>query len=166
MNIGTRLVLALLCFGAFASESDASPVTQVYYDSVGFLQGQQAFSDSFDISGPGTLTVTLTNLVWPEQLADLDLVMSTDGGMLGPEMGAGSQTFNVKGGRYYANWFGNAQGPLNVGVYGLEIEFCPSGTVPVPLPTSISLFLSGLLLLVSRRYPRLSTGFTRRTAAK
>jgi len=122
----------------------------VMYDGTGFLQGQQSFSESFAVYGPGTLTVTLTNVDWPQSLASLNLVMSTPGGLLGAEMGPGTETFKVAGaGQIYSQWFGTAQGPMDVGVYSLKVEFAP-----VPLPASIGLLLSGLAVLVWRRHLR------------
>jgi hypothetical protein len=110
--------------------------------------------ESFDISGPGTLTVELSNEAWPAQLGSLNAVVSTAGGLLGPEMTAGTESFQLTGGEVFAQWFGTAQGPLDVGVYGLKIEFQPSGVLPVPLPTSIALLASGLVLLIWQRRHR------------
>jgi hypothetical protein len=59
----------------------------------------------------------------------------------------------VTSGNVVAQWFGTAQGSLNAGVYALEIQFQPSSN-PVPLPTSIALFLSGVGLLVWQRRSR------------
>ena len=165
MKISRIWALGIVVIGCWAGRGEAAQVPQVLYDSAGFLQGQQAFSQSFDISGPGTLTVTLTNLTWPEQLAGLDLVMATSEGLLGPEMGAGSETFKVTGGRYFADWFGEAQGPLGLGVYCLEIKYYPQGFVPVPLPPSMVLFLSGLLLFAWQGRTKVAANLIGRRAA-
>jgi hypothetical protein len=120
----------------------------VLYDGTGFLEGTQSFVQSFNLPSAGTLTVTLSNVAWPEQLANLNILLSSADGMLGPLMSSGTETFNIAaGGNVYAQWFGTAQGPLNAGVFALKIDFAPSATV-VPLPASISLFLSGLALLL------------------
>jgi hypothetical protein len=98
--------------------------------------------------------VSLTNVDWPQQLASLNLVLSSgSGSLLGPEMGAGSDTFHVGSGLVYAQWFGTAQGPLDTGVYSLNVEFLPNA-LPVPLPASIALLLSGLALLAWQRRDR------------
>jgi hypothetical protein len=122
----------------------------VLYDGSGFVQGTQSFTQTFNLTAPGTLTVTLSNVAWPQQLANLNFLLSTANGMMGPEMSAGTFSFNItKGGNIFAQWFGTAQGPLNAGVFSLKIDFHPLGGVaPVPLPPSALLLLSGLALMV------------------
>jgi hypothetical protein len=124
--------------------------SEVLLDSAGFLQGQQSFEDSFTLSGPGTLTLTLSNIAWPEPLANLDMLVSTPQGLLGPEVGPETESLKItQASQIYVQWFGTAQGPLNVGVYGLKINWAPTA---VPLPSSVLLLLSGLVMLVwSRR---------------
>jgi hypothetical protein len=152
MSIGA---LALAICGSMGSmRANAS---EILYDGVGFMQGTQSFTDSFNLSSPGTLTVTLANVAWPTQLASLDLLVSSPSGALGPELDAtnstATATYNVTSGNVVAQWFGTAQGSLNAGVYAMEIQFQPSSN-PVPLPTSIALFLSGIGLLVWQRRTR------------
>jgi hypothetical protein len=147
LSAGIALVATIAGIGS----ADAA---QVLYDGSGFVQGQQSFVQTFNISGPGTLTVTLSNVAWPEQLASLNMVLGTTSGLMGPEMGAGTETFDVTSGRVFAQWFGVAQGPLNVGVYSMNIMFQPSGVTPVPLPASFALLASGLALLGWQRRHR------------
>jgi hypothetical protein len=143
--------VALVALMAGIESADAA---QIIYAGSGFMVGQQSFEQSFNVSGPGTLTVTLTNVPWPEQLANLNLVVGTANGLLGPEMGAGTETFDVTGGRVFVQWFGTAQGPLDAGVYSMDIVFNPSGIMPVPLPASVALLASGLILLGWQRRQR------------
>jgi len=152
MNIRHLLSITACLLGlALVAPADAS---EVLYDGTGFLTGQQSFVQAFNITGPGTLTVSLSNVAWPEQLANLDMVVSSTGGsLLGPEMGAGTESFHVTGGEIYAQWFGSAQGPLDIGVYSLKVQFQP-GITAVPLPASIAVLLSGLGLLVWQRRDR------------
>ncbi len=143
-----RWIMACLLGWLAAGTASAS---EVLYAGTGFLSGQQSFTDSFQMSGPGTLTVSLTNVAWPEQLASLNMVVGTTSGLLGPEMGAGTQTFDIKSaGMVYADWFGTAQGPLDTGVYSMNIQFVPASSA-VPLPYSIALLASGLVLLLWQR---------------
>lgn len=144
-GVVTQIVWVL---GVLIASVQLVRASEVLYDNSGFVEGQQSFEQSFAIGGPGVLTVTLTNMSWPETLASLNLVVSTTQGLLGPEMGAGTATFKLEGGSVFAQWFGAAQGPLDVGVYGVKIDFAPTS---VPLPTSIALLLSGLMLLAWQR---------------
>lgn len=149
MNIRHFLGLMVCLLGA--SGARTAGASEVLYDSSGFLSGRQSFVQSFNITGPGTLTVTLGNVDWPQQLASLNMVLSSgSGSLLGPEMGAGTDSFHVNGGLVYAQWFGTAQGPLDTGLYSLNVRFLPNA-LPVPLPASIALLLSGLGLLAWQR---------------
>jgi hypothetical protein len=130
--------------------------SEVIYDSSGFIRGQQSGLESFSLSGPGTLTVTLANVNWPQQLASLNLVVSSASGLLGPEMGAGTESYQVtEGGEIFAQWFGTAQGPLDTGTYTVDIAFQPNASL-VPLPTSIALLASGLAVIGWHRRRRRS----------
>jgi hypothetical protein len=140
--------LAVLFSSTLASQARAG---EVLYDASGFLQGTESFVESFNLPSAGTLTVTLSNVDWLAPLASLNLLVSSPNGKLGPEMGAGTSTFAVQSGEVSAQWFGTAQGPLNTGVYAVRIEFQPAAGIPVPLPTSLVLLLSGLVLLSWQR---------------
>ncbi len=155
MNFRAMLRVITFAAGLAAASIHTACASQVLYDGSGFLRGQQSFQDEFSVSGPGLLTITLSNIAWPASLASLDLVVGTPRGLLGPEMGPGTESFNVSGGNVFAQWFGTAQGALDCGLYGLKIEFTPTSTVP--LPTSIALLLSGLLLLGWQRRQRAGT---------
>jgi hypothetical protein len=152
MNI--RHLFSVIACLAFAAASQTADASEVLYDGSGFLTGQQSFVQAFDITGPGILTVSLTNVDWPQQLASLNMVVSSGGGgLLGPEMGAGTDSFHVDSGLVYAQWFGTAQGPMDTGVFSLKIMFQP-GITPVPLPISIVLLLSGIAFLFWQRRDR------------
>ena len=155
MRLHLFFSVCLVFIAALAGMRPAA-AAEVLYDGAGFVQGQQSFVQSFNITGPGTLTITMSNIAWPAPLASLNVVLGTAGGLMGPEMGVGSETFNVNSGVIFAQWFGTAQGPLDIGVYSMKIVFQPNGTV-VPLPAPILLLASGLLLLAlwqRRRNPR------------
>jgi hypothetical protein len=153
MNIRQMVMMGMFGAGALAAESAGA--AEVLYEGSGLIRGQQAGMESFNVPGAGTLTVQLSNVAWPVPLGSLNGVISSASGLLGPEFGAGTSTFQVAGpGEFFAQWFGTAQGPLDVGVYALNIEFQPSGVMPVPLPTSIGLLVSGLALLGWQRRRR------------
>lgn len=161
MKICRSFVVAISAMVCCSLGSLHAQAAEVLYSGVGFLQGAQSFTDSFSVSAPGTLTVTLDDVAWPQPLSSLNLLVSSPNGALGPEMGPGTSSFNLAtAGNYSAQWFGSAApGGLNAGVYTLEIQFSPNaGGSPVPLPTSISLLLSGLAVLIWQRRTKTGTG--------
>jgi len=145
MNLRLIPSLAVLLCGAVLLSPSARAGT-VLYDSAGFIQGQQSFVQSFDITTPGTITITLSNIPWLDTISDLTCFLSTSSGALGTAIGVGTETISVGPGMIYAHWFGDAAGSYGVGVYGLNIDFQPTAT-PVPLPRSLIFLLSGLGLL-------------------
>jgi hypothetical protein len=141
-NLGALLIGCAVTFMAVAHPAVAD---EVVYNGVGFVTGQQSFEESFTASGPGTLTVTLTNFDWPTSLASLNLTVSTPQGLLGPEMSPGTAMFNVAAGTtIYTQWFATAQGALDAGVYGVKLDFAQT---TVPLSASVIFLVSGLILL-------------------
>lgn len=145
----------ILGLGICALPMTRANADTVLYDGSGFLTGTQSFSQSFNLTAPGTLTVTLSNVAWPQQLSSLNFLLSSANGMMGPEMSAGTYSFAVlAGGNVFAQWFGTAQGPLNAGVFSLKIDFQQQGATAVPLPASVVLLLSGLALLLWQRRQR------------
>ena len=152
----SKFFLATIGTLAFCCAGSSPAAAEVLYSGAGFLRGNQSFSDSFYVSSPGTLTVTLTNIPWPQQLASLKLLVDSTGGLLKSGDASSSpfsSSFSIGAGDVFAQWFGTAQGGFDIGVYSLKISFQPlqGGGNPVPLPTSIALFLSGLGLLLWHR---------------
>jgi len=153
-----KLSKALGLTALLAGSMQAAEASQVLYDGVGFFQGSQSFEDTFSVSGPGTLSLTLTDFGWPMPLANLEMTVGTVQGLLGPEVGAGVVSYQIGGpSTISAQWFGTAVGPLDTGLVGLEVQWSPSsgsGATTVPLPTSVGLLLSGLTLLAWRKTTR------------
>jgi hypothetical protein len=136
--------------------SGAAHAETMLYDGISLFSGQQSFTDSFTVSTPGTLSITLSNIPWLDTVSDLTGFVSTSSGMIGNAVGAGTESLSVGPGTYYAHWFGDAQGVYNLGVVGMQIAFQPSGMSAVPLPTTLILLLSGLGVLLgwqARRAP-------------
>ena len=141
------LITSVLMLAAWAMPSGAARADTVLYDGISLFQGQQAFTDSFTLSTSGTLTFTLSDIPWLDQVTDLAGFLSTTSGVVGTSIGAGSESLSVGPGTYSAHWFGDAQGTYNLGVVGMLIAFQPSNVTPVSLPTSLVLMLSGLGVL-------------------
>jgi len=147
MKFQKYLAISTLLLAAWAIPTAVVRADTVLYDGISLFQGQQSFVDSFTLSTPGTLTVTLSNIPWLDQVTDLTGFWSTTSGPVGTTIGAGTESVNVGAGTYYAHWFGDAQGTYNLGAVGMQIAFQPSNVTAVSLPTSLVLMLSGLGVL-------------------
>jgi hypothetical protein len=142
------LLAAVGALGGLSGPALASSVNEVDNSYVVGTNGGLAVN-SFTVSGAGTVTVTLTDLHWPEHLAGMDLELK-DGAnnLLGAMSLGGTETFSVaSAGTLFALSFAQASsaaagGPLAYGAYGLRVDFAPAGTVP--LPSSWQLLLGAL----------------------
>lgn len=138
---------AVLAIAAMLAPPGSARAETVLYGSAGFIQGQQSFTESFNITTPGTLTVTLSSVPWLDAISDLNVFLTSATGIIAPAMAPGSETIQVQPGTVYAHWFGDADGVYKVGAYSLAIDFQPS-TIPVSLPNGLILMLSGLGLFL------------------
>jgi len=109
------------------------------------VAGTQTSVASFTVTGPGSLSVNLSNIAWPQSLDSLSFMLSSSDEVVGAWSGSSSdsQSFDVGPGTYYAHVTGTAAGALNLGLYSINITFQPAGTVA--LPASGILLISGLL---------------------
>ena len=156
MKLRRWLSASVLLVAAWVIPAQAARADSLIYDGLSLFSGQQSFTESFNLTAPGTLTFTLSNIPWLDTVSNLSGFLSTTSGQIGSTINAGSETVNVGAGTYYAHWFGDAQGTYNLGVVGLKIEFQPSTVTPVALPTSLLLMLSGLGLLFGWQHRRTS----------
>ncbi|MGB6309006.1 MAG: PEP-CTERM sorting domain-containing protein [Steroidobacteraceae bacterium] len=148
MNVKKSFAVSLLLLSVWAVPFTAAHASSVLYDSASFIQGQQAGMQSFDITTPGTLTVTLSDIPWLDVVSDLTSFLTTANGVVGTSTGSGSESFSVGPGEIFAHWFGEASGTYDLGVIGIKIVFQAAGSAtPVPLPASLLLLLSGLGVL-------------------
>jgi hypothetical protein len=147
--------LAALVLGGGVAQADT-----LLYDGISVISGSQSSVQSFNVTTPGLLTMTISNIPWLDVVSNLSGFLSTASGEIGTTIGAGTESVNVGAGTYYAHWFGDAQGAYDLGVVGLKVTFQP-GAVPVSLPTSFVLMLSCLGILFgwqSRRAPTSARG--------
>jgi len=158
MNLRRVLPASALLFAAWAMPAGAAYADSVMYDGISLISGQQSFTESFNVAGPGTLTFALSNIPWLDTVSNLSGYLSTASGEIGSTLSSGSESVAVGPGTYYAHWFGDASGTYNLGVVGLKIDFQPGSATPVALPASLILMLSGLGVLFgwqSRKTPAL-----------
>lgn len=146
-----RRVAAAIALTALLG-STAARADQIFSDSH-LIQGTSVISSvgyTFNVSGPGVLTVDLDDLTWPRQLTGLTFTATTSSKVIGQLNGAGQESFDLTaGGTIYAYVTGEATNPATgpnygVGLYTLAVGFMPA---PVPLPASIALLLAALLAL-------------------
>jgi hypothetical protein len=155
MHIRELAITALVGIAAWALPLCPAAADTVLYDSSGFIQGQQSFVQSFDLTSAGTITVSLSDIPWLDTISNLSFFLTTATGTVGSPMGAGTESLDVGPGVVYAHWFGDADGSFGVGAYGIKLTFQPGGgATPVPLPGTLALLLSGLLALVGLQVRR------------
>jgi hypothetical protein len=143
MNTKYLLPTTLLTLGGWLMPLTPASADTVLDNSVGFIQGTQVFTQSFDITTPGVLQVTLTAIPWLDTLQDLNCFLtSAAGGLLGSGTNGNFESEKVEPGTIYVNWFGEAEGAFGIGVYGITVDFQPAVTVPTP--AALPLLLSGL----------------------
>jgi hypothetical protein len=147
-NLAFRSFVAPLAAVAFAAllPLRAAIADTVLIDNSGFIQGQQSFVQSLDITSAGTLTVSLSNIPWLDTISDLNFFLTTSSGAVAGSMGIGTTSVEIQPGTLYAHWYGDADGKYGAGIYGLDVTFQPQGST-VPLPPAAWLMVSGLLAI-------------------
>jgi hypothetical protein len=162
MKAKSFVAVALLALSACVLPFAAARADVVMYDQADFVSGAEAFGQTLNITTPGTITVTLTAVPWLDTVTDMNAFLTTSSGVvnaIGQNSGStfsGSESYNVGAGTYYAHWFGDAQGPGNLGVLSANITFT-TGASAVALPASWLLLLSGVVFLARvKRKPLLT----------
>jgi hypothetical protein len=145
-------LLALFClFVAAQARADTILVAQT-----SLISGTVSTVDSFNVTAPGTVTVELSNIPWPQALSSLSFTATSASQVLSswmmptsstPGGGETVQSFQVTPGTYFAHITGSAAGSLDLGLYSVTMSFAPAGTVP--LPDSGWLLAGALLALLA-----------------
>jgi hypothetical protein len=134
----------LLC-ALVASVAQASTVLIA---NTTLVSGSETAILSFEAPGPGTVSVQLTNLDWPQALSSLSFMASTANQVLSSWSDASSRSFQVAGsGTYFADVMAVAGGSLDLGAYSLSLTFTPAAA-PVPLPSSGALLLGAVAAII------------------
>jgi len=139
---------------AFAVSATTQASTVLVSDTT-LVTGSESQVFSFNAPGPGTVSVQLTNLDWPQALSSLSFVATTANNVLSSWSNSASApgpqdlTFQIRGpGTYFADVMATAGGPLDLGLYSLSLSFTPAGSAVVPVPSSGGLLLVGSAALI------------------
>jgi hypothetical protein len=147
----TILVACLLPIGSAL----ACPVLN---DGENVFQGNGSFTDDFQVSTSGNLTVSIAGVPSPNTISDYEFILSSQTGttdsVIGTLAGPGSIAIPVNPGTIYFVSLVELFGTLSNGVSSLDLNFVPAGVTPVPLPGSLALLLPGLGLAFARRSRR------------
>ncbi|MEZ5500746.1 MAG: hypothetical protein R3E77_15135 [Steroidobacteraceae bacterium] len=131
-----------------------SATDSVLYEGTSLVTGSTLSIIGFDVPAAGTVTVALTEMSWPDRLAELSFAATTATTTLGQLAQAGTTSIAVSGPMaLFAIVHSVAQGALNAGLYSLRITFTPAGITPVPLPPALGLLIlaASMLLLAARQ---------------
>lgn len=105
--------------------------------------------DSLSLSSPGTLSIRLSDLNFPQPLESLSLLVTDLNGLLQRLDGPGSLLIDLGGAaQLFVAVFARTEDRFTPGLYAVTTQFSP-----VPLPAAVWLLLSGLggLAAVVRR---------------
>jgi hypothetical protein len=140
-----RALLGAVAVLACLLHSPCSLADTVLINETTLVSGTNSSVEAFTVPTAGTITVQLSNIAWPQALDSLSFVASSASNVLSAWQGAGTESFNVAAGTYYAHVTGTAGGLLDLGLYSLTVSF-RSAVAPVPLPSSQALLLWALVM--------------------
>jgi hypothetical protein len=140
-RVGWITCLALLCL----SQAPHARADTMLLSTTTMVSGTESAVFSFDAPSAGTVTATLSNLPWPTPLSTLSFLATSATETLSSWSAPVTQaeSFQVGAGTYFAHIMAAATGPLNLGIYSLNLSFAPA----VPLPASDWLLVIGVLIL-------------------
>jgi hypothetical protein len=146
LKFGVYLKSAILVTALIMS--GISQAANVAYENVGFIRGYGEQSQSFTVATEGTYSAMLTDFSFPANFDVLGMSVTTSMTELGRISTEGSFTFFAKPEMVlYANVFGEAGGALDLGLYGINISVISDVVAPVPVPGSLLLMLSAMVVI-------------------
>ena len=123
-------------------ESIARDVAGSSINATQFVYGTNLSVSALSLSGPGTLTVKLADIAWPEALSSLSLLVTDLNGIWQRWEGQ-DLLIDIEGPtRLFAAVFASSSGATMPGLYQLRADF--AAAAPVPLPAAVWLLLSAV----------------------
>lgn len=147
-----RWARSLACAAALACASGACRAEMLLSQTT-LVVGSQTTATAFTTTGPGKVTVQLSDLSWPERLASLSFAIANSTTVFARSaLGIGTSSvntlsFDVSGPGTYTAIVSGVVAPssvLQLGAYSLQIDLRPSA---VPLPASGLLLGAAIALL-------------------
>lgn len=105
-----------------------------------FVTGSETLVTSFLAPGKGTITIDLSDLVWPDKLSELSLAASTTSSVLSRMSGAGEMSFDVGASGWYNAIVASTVAPDGLfggGMYSLRVDFAPAVPLPPQHPVAV-----------------------------
>jgi hypothetical protein len=148
---GAAMAGAALALVAVPGRAAAETLsTEVLLSQSTMVINQQSNVYDLTAPGPGTLSVQLEDVAWPNPLSSLTFSLDSASSVLGWVASDGELSLSIaRGGSYYVDVSGQAGGALDLGLYSLQVDFCPQNEVP--LPAALGLMLCGLGILGGAR---------------
>jgi len=102
--------------------------------------------DPLSFASTGKLSITVSDLQWPQALSSLSFTISNTTTVLARWAGVGRLDFDViSPGALFATVFASPDSSVGVGLYHINVAFAAGPVGPtVPLPASMWLLLSGV----------------------
>jgi hypothetical protein len=159
-----RVVIgALLASATMAAQAET--ITTTLFQSTTMVTSANINLTELDLSTPGTLSVSLTDLKWPSALNALSFTLFDATHVLNPTV-QGGLTFNItSAGTFFASIFAAPTSSAKAGLYNVQINFQTSAAAPVPLPAAGWFLLSGIAGLAAIR-PKQKLSYTLRSKQK
>jgi hypothetical protein len=121
-------------------------LTSTYHNSV-LVNGSAISVTDFHVASAGTVTLALTDIRWTDLMQSLSTYVSSAGKTLYSRNSAGALTFNVSAGQVFStSVLAFTMPSRSIGLFAMDLRFAPA-TSAVPLPLSVWLLMSGLIVL-------------------
>jgi hypothetical protein len=95
-------------------------------------------TQTINLGSSGSFNVTLTDLKFPAQFQDLDLIVSTGGVILGKIIGSGTIPLAATPGAYQLTFIATPAAQQQYGMYALSIVNAPPGVTLMASPTTVA----------------------------